>query len=235
MSDILIAFGWGLLSVLVNPCHLSSIPLIVGLVDRKGECATVRKAGWYSFLFSLGMAVIVVVCGVLLLFFGREFLDTHISNRIFAVIMILAGFNIIGILNVNWHPKLRLPDMARNPVLKYLAFGLLWGLALGTCNITHFLPVLGLSLNRTESVSMQLLFVLAYAIGQMGVITLAGAFAQQIHRVKDWHFSKGWSEGIRIVCGILVVLAGLWLFFGGHDHEKNDCGHHHSDGESCSH
>jgi len=235
MRDLLIAFAWGLLSILIHPCHLASIPLIVGLVERKGECASVRKAGWYSFLFSLGMAVVVVVCGVLLLFFGREFSETQTSNLISAVIMILAGFNIIGIINFNWHLKLRFPEMTQNLVLKYLVFGFLWGLALGTCNITHFLPVLGLSLNLTKSGWVQLMLVLAYAIGQMSVITMAGAFAQQIHRIKDWHVNKGWTEGIRIVCGILVVLAGLWLFFGGHDHEKNDCEHHHSDEKSCSH
>ena len=36
------AFVWGILSILLSPCHLSSIPLIVGFIDEQGRMSTKR-------------------------------------------------------------------------------------------------------------------------------------------------------------------------------------------------
>ena len=34
------AFVWGILSILLSPCHLASIPLIVGFIDQQGRTST---------------------------------------------------------------------------------------------------------------------------------------------------------------------------------------------------
>ena len=31
------SFVWGILSILLSPCHLASIPLIVGFIDEQGN------------------------------------------------------------------------------------------------------------------------------------------------------------------------------------------------------
>jgi hypothetical protein len=41
---ILASFVWGVLSILLSPCHLASIPLIVGFIDEQGRIST-RRAG----------------------------------------------------------------------------------------------------------------------------------------------------------------------------------------------
>ncbi len=46
------SFVWGILSILLSPCHLASIPLIVGFVDRQGQISTKsrrRGALWKLF------------------------------------------------------------------------------------------------------------------------------------------------------------------------------------------
>ena len=65
------AMLWGVLSVLVNPCHFVTIPLLIGLIEKAGACESIRKAGWLSFVFSVGMGAVTLVAGVLLLLFGR--------------------------------------------------------------------------------------------------------------------------------------------------------------------
>jgi cytochrome c-type biogenesis protein len=37
------SFAWGVLSILLSPCHLASIPLIVGFIDSQGR-TTARRA-----------------------------------------------------------------------------------------------------------------------------------------------------------------------------------------------
>ena len=44
---------WGILSILLSPCHLASIPLIVGFIDEQGNITT-RRAFWLSTISKKG-------------------------------------------------------------------------------------------------------------------------------------------------------------------------------------
>ena len=54
------AFVWGVLSILLSPCHLASIPLIVGFIDQQGRMTT-RRAFTISLLFSVGILITIGV------------------------------------------------------------------------------------------------------------------------------------------------------------------------------
>jgi len=47
------SFVWGILSVLLSPCHLTSIPLIVGFIDDQDNL-TVKRGFMIALLFALG-------------------------------------------------------------------------------------------------------------------------------------------------------------------------------------
>ena len=36
------AVAWGILSIVLSPCHLASIPLIVGFISGQGRMSTAR-------------------------------------------------------------------------------------------------------------------------------------------------------------------------------------------------
>ena len=36
------AFVWGVLSIILSPCHLASIPLIIGFINEQGLTSTKR-------------------------------------------------------------------------------------------------------------------------------------------------------------------------------------------------
>jgi cytochrome c-type biogenesis protein len=57
---ILGAFIWGILSVILSPCHLSSIPLAIGFINGKGAVSN-RRILLLSFLFSLGILLSISV------------------------------------------------------------------------------------------------------------------------------------------------------------------------------
>ena len=52
------SFIWGVLSILLSPCHLASIPLIVGFIDEQGKIST-KRAFWISFLFAAGILITI--------------------------------------------------------------------------------------------------------------------------------------------------------------------------------
>ena len=48
------SFVWGVLSIILSPCHLASLPLIVGFISEQGQ-VTVRRAFWTATLFAVGI------------------------------------------------------------------------------------------------------------------------------------------------------------------------------------
>ena len=64
------AVAWGVLSILLSPCHLASIPLIVGFIDEQGNITT-RRAFTISLLFSLGILITIGVIGAITAAAGR--------------------------------------------------------------------------------------------------------------------------------------------------------------------
>ena len=51
---LIASFAWGVLSILLSPCHLSSIPLVVGYISSQGNISIVRTFN-ISLVFSIGI------------------------------------------------------------------------------------------------------------------------------------------------------------------------------------
>ncbi|MDD3441499.1 MAG: cytochrome c biogenesis protein CcdA, partial [Kiritimatiellae bacterium] len=64
------ALVWGILSILLSPCHLASIPLIVGFIDEQGTIST-KRAFQISLLFSLGILITIGLIGAATAMAGR--------------------------------------------------------------------------------------------------------------------------------------------------------------------
>jgi cytochrome c-type biogenesis protein len=58
------AFVWGILSILLSPCHLSSIPLIIGFIDKQGRMSA-KRAFTISTLFAVGILITIAAVGAI--------------------------------------------------------------------------------------------------------------------------------------------------------------------------
>ena len=67
---IIAALVWGVLSILLSPCHLASIPLIVGFIDQQGRIST-RRAFYISSLFAVGILITIAGIGAVTAAAGR--------------------------------------------------------------------------------------------------------------------------------------------------------------------
>ena len=82
---------WGVMSVLLSPCHLSSIPLIVGYIDKQGKM-TARRAFLISSLFAVGILITIAIIGVITALFGRMLGDIGAwGNYFIAIIFFIVG------------------------------------------------------------------------------------------------------------------------------------------------
>ncbi|HNY28515.1 MAG TPA: cytochrome c biogenesis protein CcdA, partial [Candidatus Sumerlaeota bacterium] len=96
------AFVWGILSILLSPCHLASIPLIVGFIDKQGRMSTGRAFA-ISTLFSGGILVTIGVIGAITAAAGRILGDVgRYGNYFVAAIFFVVGLHLIGVIPMPW-------------------------------------------------------------------------------------------------------------------------------------
>ncbi len=93
---------WGVLSILLSPCHLSSIPLIVAFIGETGDTSPRRSFG-IATLFSLGILVTIAAIGALTAALGRMMGDLGpYGNYAIALIFFLLGLHFLGLIPMPW-------------------------------------------------------------------------------------------------------------------------------------
>ena len=117
------AFVWGILSILLSPCHLASIPLIIGFISDQGRVTT-RKAFWTSTLFAVGILVTIAVIGIVTAAAGRMMGDVgRYGNYFVALIFFAVGLHLLGVIPMPWSGPGQV-GMKRKGLLAALVLGL---------------------------------------------------------------------------------------------------------------
>ncbi|MGB3861858.1 MAG: cytochrome c biogenesis protein CcdA [Candidatus Aminicenantaceae bacterium] len=207
------SFIWGVLSIVLSPCHLTSIPLIIGYLSNQRELST-KKAFHLSIVFSVGILISIAVIGGVTAAAGRILGDVgKIGNYIVALVFLIFGLNLLGFLPLNF-PGLGTIKSQRKGYFSVLSLGLVFGLALGPCTFAFMAPLLGIVFSLTaKNLPYGLVLLSAFAIGHCAVIIAAGTSTRLVQQITKW---DGQSKGITIIrklCGILVLLGGIFLVY----------------------
>jgi cytochrome c-type biogenesis protein len=210
---LMAAMAWGILSIILSPCHLASIPLIVGFISQQGE-VTVRRAFWTSTLFAMGILITIAVVGAITAAMGRMLGDVgQYGNYFVAVIFFVVGLHLLGVIPMPWSGLGQL-GMKRKGLLAAFILGLLFGIALGPCTFAYLAPMLGVTfkLAKTEPI-YSLSLLLAYGVGHCAVIVAAGTSTEMVQRFLNWNEKSKGVAVVKFTCGVLVLLGGAWLIY----------------------
>ncbi len=207
------AFVWGVLSVILSPCHLASIPLIVGFIDNQGRMSA-RRAFSISFLFALGILVTIALIGAITAAAGRMLGEVGSwANYFVAAVFFVVGLHLIGLVPNPFSGPGRV-GMKRKGLLAALILGLVFGIALGPCTFAYMAPVLAVTFNVAKT---RLLYGIAllvvYGVGHCSVIVAAGTSTGLVQRYLDWNERSKGTLVVRVVCGVLVIAGGVWLIY----------------------
>lgn len=207
------AFAWGVLSILLSPCHLASIPLIVGFIDEQGRITT-RRAFQIALLFALGILITISLIGALTAAAGRMLGDAGgAGNYVVAVVFLLVGLHLLDVLPLPFSGPGQVRMQQRGRLAAFL-LGLVFGLALGPCTFAFMAPMLALTFRLASAhLAYGILLLLAYAAGHCAVIVLAGTFAGSVQHYLDWNESSRGALILKKICGGLVLLGGLWMLY----------------------
>lgn len=210
---ILASFVWGVLSILLSPCHLASIPLIVGFIGKQGRLST-RRAFAISALFAVGILVTIAAIGAVTALAGRMMGDVgRYGNYFVSLIFFLVGLHLLGVVPAPWSGPGTV-GMKRKGLPAAFILGLVFGIALGPCTFAYMAPMLGLTFHLARTnIPYGILLLLLYGIGHCSVIVLAGASTQMVQRYLNWNeYSRG-PAILKAVCGSLVLLGGVYLIY----------------------
>lgn len=214
-AAIFASFVWGILSILLSPCHIASIPLIVGFIDDQGKITTGRAAA-LSTLFSAGIMITIAVVGVITGLMGRLLGDVgSIGNYAVAVIMIIVGLYLLGVIPLPFLEKgMNQPGTKRKGLFAAFMLGLIFGIALGPCTFAYMAPMLGVAFSvASENFIFAVALVAVYAVGHCLVIILAGTFTEVLQKYLNWNEQSKAPVIIKKICGVLVIVAGLYMFY----------------------
>ncbi len=207
------AFVWGILSIILSPCHLSSIPLIVGFIGGQGKVSTAR-AFWTATLFSTGILVTIAVIGVVTSAAGRMMGDVGPwGNYLVACVFFLVGLYLFGWLPTPWTAPGQV-GMRSKGLVAALILGLVFGIALGPCTFAYMAPILGVTFKLAQTNAIQAAaMLLAYGIGHCSVIVLAGTSTELVQRYLDWNEKSKGITILKSICGVLVIVGGIYLIY----------------------
>lgn len=208
---LLASLGWGVLSILLSPCHLSSIPLIIGYLNSQGKIS-IRRTFYISLIFAVGILITIAAIGIITASLGRLMGDVGaVGNYLVAGIFFLVGLYLLDIIKIDWN-TIGLRQTKSKGLLAALILGLLFGIALGPCTFAYMAPVLGIVFQtaQTNFASASML-LLAFGIGHCSVIVGAGTLSKKVQQYLNWSEESKTILWIKRICGILVILGGVYL------------------------
>ncbi len=208
---VLAAFLWGILSILLSPCHLSSIPLIIGFIDKQGR-GSVKRAFWLSLLFAAGILVTIAAIGIITASLGRLLGDVgRVGNCLVAVVFFLVGLYLLDVIPAPWTGATG-ANMKQRGLAAAFLLGLIFGIGLGPCTFAYMAPMLGVAF---QVAATQLLFAItllaAFGLGHCSVIVLAGTLTEKVQQYLNWTEKTRGAIIVRRICGVLVILGGIYL------------------------
>ncbi|MFH1957256.1 MAG: cytochrome c biogenesis protein CcdA [bacterium] len=208
------SFIWGILSILLSPCHLAGIPLIVGFINGQGKIPT-KRAFRISLLFSAGILITIAVIGIITGLLGRMLGDIgRTGNYFVAVIFFIIGLHLLEIIPLPFLGKASQPGFRKKGPWAAFVMGLIFGVALGPCTFAYMAPMLGVVYTvASKNILFAVSLVFSYAAGHCSVIVFAGTFTEVVQHYLDWNEKSRGAIILKKLCGILVILGGIYLIY----------------------
>jgi cytochrome c-type biogenesis protein len=207
------SFLWGVLSILLSPCHLASIPLIVGFIDEQGRIST-KRAFWISTLFAVGILITIGAIGAVTAAAGRMMGDVgKYGNYFVALVFFLVGLHLLDVIPMPVSGPGQV-GMKRKGMLAAFILGLVFGIALGPCTFAYMAPMLGVTFKVAQTNLLYgVTLLLVYGLGHCSVIVFAGTFTEVVQRYMNWNEKSKGAVILKKICGVLVIFGGLYLIY----------------------
>lgn len=203
-------FVWGMISVLFSPCHLASIPLIVGYVGGQERMVHPRQAGLYAVLFTAGLFMTIAVIGIVCALLGRMLGDVgDYWQVLIGIILVWVALGMLGVEKCSLSGSL-LYKLNLKGRTGALVLGLAYGVLSGSCTFGFIAPILAI-ITVQEKVITGILYIFLFAAGHCLPIVIAGSSTAAVKKILEnstWNRAGFW---FRKLAGSTIALLGLYF------------------------
>ena len=210
---LLAAMGWGVMSIILSPCHLSSIPLVIGYLSSQGREGMKRPYS-LSLVFATGILITIALIGAITASAGRMMGDVGMwGNLVVAGVFIIVGLSLLDVISLSWGRILPSASVSRG-WRGALILGLFFGIGLGPCTFAFMAPVLGVVFSVASAHPAQAIALMAaFGIGHCVVIVASGGAAGTVQRYLDWTGQSRGAKYLKRIAGGLVLLGGMYYIY----------------------
>ena len=207
------AFIWGMLSILLSPCHLASIPLIVGFIGQQGKMSP-KRAFVTSTLFAVGILITIGAVGAVTAGLGRLMGDVgRYGNYFVAAIFFAVGLILLDVIPMPFSGPGHI-GIKRKGLLAAFILGLVFGIAIGPCTFAFMAPMLGVTFKvASTSLTKGIALLVFYGVGHCSVIVFAGTSTELVQRDMNWNEKSKGAIVLKKICGVLVLFGGIYLIY----------------------
>ncbi|WP_045218619.1 cytochrome c biogenesis CcdA family protein [Desulfonatronum thioautotrophicum] len=204
------SFLWGMVSVFFSPCHLASIPLIVGYVAGQNRLIEGRAAAIYAGLFSFGLFVTIALVGIICALLGRMLGDIGPWWTILVgLVLIWVALDMIGVSGCSMSTGLmsKLKVSGRSGAL---ILGLAYGVLSGSCTFGFIAPILAI-ITIQDQLANGLMLIILFGIGHCIPIVIAGSSTALVRRILESRSMAAGGLWFKRGAGTLIGLLGLYF------------------------
>ncbi|MDZ7641554.1 MAG: cytochrome c biogenesis protein CcdA [Desulfurivibrio sp.] len=201
------AFAWGVVSILLSPCHLASIPLLIAYVAGQLMIPSPRQAAGYAVLFALGLFITIMAVGLVCAAAGRMLGDVGpwwqvpvgllllwVAWTLFKPPQCATGGNLLSRFQIQG---------AKGA----LVLGLAYGVLSGVCTFGFIAPILGIIILQQE-IAAGVAMLALFGLGHCLPLVFFGIFSARTMEMLHSRAGQQVVVGARKVAAAVIALLG---------------------------
>ncbi len=200
-------FAWGLVSVVLSPCHMASIPLMVGYVAGQDRVIATRQGIHYALAFTTGLFLTIAGVGIVCSLLGRMLGDVGpYWTMLVGAVLLWVALDMLGVAKVSLSGGLMARLKVRGLSGAFL-LGLAYGVLSGSCTFGFIAPILTI-ITIQEQVLTGLMLIVLFGLGHCLPIAVAGSSTAVVRRVLENNAMQAGSRWFRRAAGLAIALLG---------------------------
>ncbi|MBF0228630.1 MAG: cytochrome C biosynthesis protein [Desulfamplus sp.] len=203
-------FLWGMVSVLLSPCHLAAIPLIIAYVGGQDKAVNPKQASVYAGAFTIGLFITIALVGIICAMLGRMLGDVgNYWQLLIGGILIWVSLGMLGVEKCSMSGSL-LYRLKIKGIFGAFILGLAYGVLSGSCTFGFIAPILAI-ITVQEKVATGIILIILFAVGHCLPIVVAGSSTAAVRKLMENNRWQGAGTWFRRGAGVMICLLGIYF------------------------
>lgn len=201
------SFLWGIVAILLSPCHIASMPLLIAYVAGQRTIPAPRQAARYAVLFALGIFITIMVVGLVCTAAGRLLGDVGPWGQA------AVGFVLLWVAWTLFRPPqcsatgTVLDRFQIQGVKGAFILGLAYGFLSGVCTFAFIAPILGLIILQ-KKIALGVAMLALFGIGHCLPLVACGMFSARTMELLHSHAGQRMTAIARKLAALVIASLG---------------------------